>query len=139
MFEWCPNLCQVTVPPDMLDTAEAKWAPADDPVFQLVPLDFEPYVAQCFEDLGKPEVNFKTFWDMYSRLWDLVEITIPGDVTVTLSESIRDNGNGLLEPFALAHLKEPDLGIDGGEDNGNDEGEVPCVDFTDEEDEDELF
>lgn len=52
----------------MLDAAEEKWAPIDDPVFQLVPLSFKPYVTQCFENMGKPEVNFETFWDVYCRL-----------------------------------------------------------------------
>ena len=126
----------------MLDEAEAKWAPVDDPVFQLVPLDFEPYVTQCFEDLGKPEVNFKTFWDVYRELRDLVEVTVPGDITVALSE--RDNGDSPLEPFALEHLKEPDLRVSGdGDDEDEDEdegeGEVLRVVFTNEEDMDELF
>ena len=66
------NIPQIIVPPDMLDEAEAKWAPADDPIFQLAPPDFEPYVTQCFEDLGNPEVTFNTFWDVYCGLWDLV-------------------------------------------------------------------
>lgn len=122
----------------MLDAAEAKWAPADDPVFQLIPLNFEPYVVQCFEDLGKPEVNFGTFWDVYCGLRDLVEITVPSDVTVTLSDSIRDDDHQV-EPFALAYLNEPDLGDDGGEDGDDDEGGVLCVAFTHEEDGDELF
>ena len=114
----CPNFDQVIVPPDVLDAAEAKWAPSDDPVFQLVPLDFEPYVTQCFEDMEKPEVNFDTFWDVYRELRDLVEIAVPGDVTEALSESTRD-GDGTPEPFALAHLKEPDL--QGEEEQGEQE------------------
>lgn len=111
----------------MLDAAEEKWAPADDPVFQLVPLSFEPYVTQCFEDLGKPEVNTEKFWDVYHRLRDLVEIAVPDDVTATLGESIRDDGD----------VGKQDVGVD--EDEDEDGGGVLHVDFTIEEDRDELF
>jgi len=139
------TLGQVVVPPAVLDAAEAKWAPPDDPVFQIVPSDFKSYLTQCFEDLGKPEVNFETFWDVYCGLRDLVGVAVPGNVTVTLSESTGDGDNGMLEPFALAHLKELDLGVDGEGSEGYDEDgedveeEFPHVDFTNEEGGDELF
>ena len=93
----------------MLDEAEAKWAPPGDPIFQLAPPDFEPYVTQCFEDLGNPKVTFDTFWDVYCELQDLVEVAIPGDITMTLSKSIRGDADGMLEPFELVHLKEPEF------------------------------
>lgn len=67
-----------------------------------------------------------------------MEVTIPGDITATLRENTGDDVDGLSELFALAHLREPDLGVEGDRED-DDEGEVPCVDFTDEEDEDELF
>lgn len=122
----------------MLDEAEAKWAPPGDPVFQLAPPDFEPYVAQCFEDLGNPEVTFDTFWDVYCELQDLVEVAIPGDIAMTLSESIRGDADGMLEPFELVHLKEPEFkGIE--DDENEEEDDAPYVDFTNEEDEDQLF
>ena len=138
----------------MLDTAEKKWAPPDDPVFQLVPPSFEPYVNQCFEELGKPEVDIESFWDVYRRLRDLVEVAIPGDVVVAISEGTVDDGDNAPEPFALGHMKEPVLGgaavleddrdEGGGDENGEDEGEgdsgeILCVEFTNEEERDELF
>ena len=130
----------------MLNAAEEKWAPPDDPVFQLIPLDFKPYVTRCFEELGKPVVDFHTFWDVYCKLRDLVEITVPDVVVETLSESITDDSSGVSEPFAFAHLKKPVLGdivvdeVDEGEFGENeDEGEVLHVDFTNEEDRDELY
>lgn len=140
----CPNFNQVVVPPDVLDAAKAKWTPPNDPIFQLVPLDFEPYVTQCFEDMEKPEVNLDTFWDVYCELQDLLEIAVPGDITEALNESTRD-GDDVSEPFALAHLKEPDLqgeqeqGEQEEQEQEEEQEEVLCVDFTNEEDGDELF
>jgi hypothetical protein len=131
-------VCQVVVPSDVLDEAEAKWAPPDDPVFQLVPPDFEVYVTQCFEDLGKPQVTFGTFWDVYCQLRDLVDTAVPGDVVVTLGTTIRDDDDGVPVPFALDKLQEQNLEDEGGEDEG--EGDEPLrVDFTHEEGRDELF
>jgi len=142
MPDWCPNLCQVVVPPDVLDEAEAKWAPPDDPVFQLVPLDFEYYVTRCFEDLGKPEVNFDTFWDVYHGLRDLVEVTVPGNIAATLNENTGDDSDGIVELPAHAYLKELDFVADDGESDGgdgeDDEIGFPFVDFTNEEGRDEL-
>lgn len=142
----------------MLDTAEKKWAPPDDPVFQLVPPSFEPYVNQCFEELGKPKVDIESFWDVYHELWDLVEVTVPGDVVVTLNERTVDDGDNVPEPFTFGHMKEPVLGGtpipeddedeggrgengEGGEDEGeggDDGGEILCVEFTNEEERDQL-
>ena len=64
---------------------------------------------------------------------------------MTLSESIRGDADGMLEPFKLVHLKEPEFkGIedDENEDEDNeseDEDNAPYVDFMNEEDEDQLF
>jgi hypothetical protein len=44
---------QVLVPDHLLDEAEKKWAPDDDPIFQLVPPDFQVIVSQCYDDLGQ--------------------------------------------------------------------------------------
>lgn len=125
----------------MLEAAEAKWAPPEDPVFQLVPPDFESRITQCFEDLKKPVVNFDTFWDVYCDLRDLVETVVPDDLMVTLTESIRDDDDGVPESFTFAHMNEPDLGgveadVDGDEDI---EDGALYVDFTIEEGRDQLF
>lgn len=129
-------------------------------MFDLFPLDFEFYVTQSFEGLGKPEVNFKTSWNVYCNLWDPVETAVPGVMVGTFSESIMDNGGDVPEFFALAHLKKPNLeGVELDEDDvgsksevsknvvgenevgegRDDKGEIFCVEFTNEEDRDELY
>lgn len=132
---------QIVVPPELLDAAEAKWAPPDDPVFQLVPPDFESQVVRCFEDMGKPDVTFDTFWYVYCGLRDLVEIAVPSDVVITLSENTRDDADGVLDSFALAHLGEPELeGIMVEVDDIDEDIEgVIRVEFTNEEGGDQLL
>jgi len=98
-------------------------------------------VTQCFEDLGKPDITFDTFWDVYRELRELVDTAVPDDLVVALSESFRDDTDGAPEPFALAHMKEPELrgiGVDLGENEGIQDGAL-FVDFTIEEDRDQLF
>ena len=128
---------------------EAKYAPPNDPVFQLVPPDFEAYVTSCFKALGEPEVNFETFWDVYCRLRDLVENSIPDDVAETLRENVVDDDESTPEPEGFSQMKEPvvgDTGVERGRNDNEDKvvededsEEVLRVDFTDDEDDDELY
>ena len=99
------NLCQIVVPKDMLDAAEEEWAPPNDPVFQLIPPDFESHVTRCYEALGEPVVNFDTFWDVYCGLWDLVETAVPDVVAGSLSQSAMED-DCTPEPFALTHCQD---------------------------------
>ena len=124
--------------------AEAEWAPPDDPVFRLVPPDFESYVAQCFKDLGEPEVNFDTFWDVYHGLRDLVEITVPDDVVVILRGSVMMSEKCIEREAQVKSKYEGEAQIESEYEGevqveSEDEGEMVHVDFTNEEGRDELF
>ena len=55
------------------DEAEAKWAPPDNPVFQLVPSAFLEHVSSAYETMGRPAVTFDSLWDIFLQLRDLVE------------------------------------------------------------------
>ena len=39
---------QILVLDNLLTEAEKQWAPADDPIFKLVPPAFQEIVAQCY-------------------------------------------------------------------------------------------
>lgn len=132
------NARQIIAPGDMLDTAEEKWAPPNDPVFQLVPLDFESYVVRCFEELGELTVELESFWDVYRQLRDLVELAVPDVVAATLGESIADDDDSAPEPIEFA-LDDAEFDDDEDGEDDDDEGEMFCVDFTNEEDEDQLY
>lgn len=91
-------------------------------------------MSQCFEELGEPEVNFDTFWDVYSELRDLVEIAIPDSVVGTLGRSIEADIVGESEADVACESE-----VDEIVEDGDDEVEIPLVDFTNEEGLDELY
>ena len=45
--------------------AEDEWAPADHPVFQLVPPNIEVLFNTIYDRLGRPVVDFMSFWNIY--------------------------------------------------------------------------
>ncbi len=53
---------------DLLDAAEAKWAPPSHPVFQLVPPTFQELIEEQYRVLGYPAVSYETFWTVYQAL-----------------------------------------------------------------------
>ena len=95
-------------------------------------------MTQCFQDLGEPGVTHKTFWTVYHGLRDLVERTIPDRVMVTLSTRAEDEAEVGAEPFPLAHLKEPDLGVSKGGKDGDRTGALGTEDVW-SADEDENY
>ena len=113
----------------MLTRAEEQWAPADDPIFELVPPPFQEIVDKCYEDIGCPPVTIESFWQVYCDLRDRVDVAIPLNVVTTLNQSIfSEPGDDEDIEFSLAHLKAPDLGmlksVEVDEDGGNEEGYI---------------
>jgi hypothetical protein len=47
---------------------EALHAPPDHPVFDLVPPAFHDCVSNAYSEIGKPDVNVDTFWEVYLNL-----------------------------------------------------------------------
>ena len=47
---------------------EARWAPRNNPVFQLVPPTFAQQAATLYSDMGEPAVSSLTFWAVYQGL-----------------------------------------------------------------------
>ena len=111
----------------MLTEAEGLWAPADDPIFQLVPPPFQEVVNQCYKDLGCPPVTFDTFWEVYITLRDSVEAAISPSIVTSLSQSIFSEHEGEEEEFAMGHMKAPEF------DSRN------VIEVEDEEDVDEAW
>jgi hypothetical protein len=70
-----------------LDEAETRWAPPDDPVFQLVPPAFLKHVSSAYQTLQQPDVSFETFWDIFLELRDLVEVNaMPNQVSTEVQD-----------------------------------------------------
>lgn len=134
---------QVLIPDHILSEAEEEWAPDNDPIFQLVPPDFQIIVSKCYDDLGKPAVTFDKFWEVYCNLRDRVEEVISEDIVVSLNQSIFSES--VVEgPFALAHLKAPEIDMRNavdveGEGEGGDGNDIFHWNFTVDKDQDELY
>ena len=59
---------QVKVEQEALDHVKQLYAPADDPVFELVPPVFAGHAHGLYEAMGHPEVTSKNVWDIYRRI-----------------------------------------------------------------------
>jgi hypothetical protein len=59
---------QVVVPPELFDEVEQEYAPADHPVFELVPPAFNERAEALYDFIGRPVVQSDTFWDVYRHL-----------------------------------------------------------------------
>jgi hypothetical protein len=59
---------QIVVPSELFDEVEAKYAPPDHPVFELVPPPFHDRAVGLYAKMGQPSVSSDTFWDIYCEL-----------------------------------------------------------------------
>ena len=46
------------------------FAPPGDPVFQLVPPEFEKYALILYRSMGSPDLNSENIWEVYRELLD---------------------------------------------------------------------
>ena len=64
---------------------EALHAPPDHPVFELVPPAFHDYVSSAYSEIGKPNVNIDTFWEVYLNLLQRLDERHRGEVSEILT------------------------------------------------------
>ncbi|KAH7919661.1 hypothetical protein BV22DRAFT_1022606, partial [Leucogyrophana mollusca] len=64
---------KIHVPDELLDEMEDKWAPAEHPIFQLVPPEFETQAQLLYGAMGAPAVSSDSFWDIYTTLLNAFE------------------------------------------------------------------
>lgn len=68
---------------------EAKYAPPDHEVFQLTPPPFDRQASEYYNKMERPEVNSKTFWDVYRQL--LVHFKMQTNMDLDLATILQDN------------------------------------------------
>ncbi|KAJ7769107.1 hypothetical protein DFH07DRAFT_866763 [Mycena maculata] len=73
---------KIPVSSQILDEMEARFAPPDHEVFQLVPPEFDHWANIYYDSMERPVVQHKTFWDIYRQL--LAYFTQVPDVEVDL-------------------------------------------------------
>ena len=129
----------------MLNETEEKWAPADDPVFELMPPPFQDIVDRCYDDLGYSIVTVKSFWTVYCTLHDKVDAILPLTVITSFNQSIlSEPGEGENPPFSLADLEAPRLNMKNVIDADEiyvdeDEEGLFSASFTVDNDQDQLY
>ncbi|EIN10041.1 hypothetical protein PUNSTDRAFT_66483 [Punctularia strigosozonata HHB-11173 SS5] len=140
----------INVPREVLDEAEAQWAPHDHPVFNLVPPYFATFVQEVYASLGpQPPLSYSTFWEVYLHLLEacmaLVNSGSAGrsvndllSAQASAPASGEDQGIPLLEnltPVELGMHGVPKL-VEAVEDRNPEEEEQGIfAEFSDEEDE----
>lgn len=62
------HVLQIHVEQAAIDYVRQEFAPPDDPVFLLVPPEFELYAQALYESIGSPVVNSENVWDIYRQL-----------------------------------------------------------------------
>ncbi|EJD33870.1 hypothetical protein AURDEDRAFT_76626 [Auricularia subglabra TFB-10046 SS5] len=83
---------KVRVDEDLLDAAQEKYAPADHPVFQLVPPIFDARVQAAYATLGRPAVTVNTLWTIYSALLNEVSNHLtPGEQAIVYGISVTSD------------------------------------------------
>ncbi|KIK60632.1 hypothetical protein GYMLUDRAFT_244205 [Collybiopsis luxurians FD-317 M1] len=51
-----------------IQEAEQLYAPPDHPIFELVPAEFDYWANNYFQQIGSPEINHDTVWDVYVQM-----------------------------------------------------------------------
>ncbi|KAF8527657.1 hypothetical protein JB92DRAFT_3139803 [Gautieria morchelliformis] len=59
---------KVGVTQDAIEDIRAYYAPSQDPVFHLVPPDFEPLVQQVYIRMGSPRIERDSIWEIYANM-----------------------------------------------------------------------
>ena len=102
---------------------EQKYAPPDDPVFDLVPYAFAVCANAVWTDMGSPEPQFSNAWDIYLQICDVLQSMVwDGAFAECLSATSQ------LEPY----LDELPVDLRQNEDD-EDKGDTLIIDVTDNE------
>jgi hypothetical protein len=85
-------------------------------VFELVPAACEEHISATYARLGRPVVNFDSFWQVYNQLRDAVD----SDVLTSTNEEVLPNDNSHQQPkdrnrdqLPLSHLQPFEFGANG--------------------------
>lgn len=149
---------KITVPDTLLEVTERQWAPPTDSVFDIVPPSCNTHISSIYAQLGHPQINFYSFWDVYNQLRDAVDAEFLFDSSTGAFPEEQHTGISEDDPnvveLPLSHLRSCQFGGEDGVRPGQSiEEDVPeyragpsregsdddlVVEFTDDED-DEIF
>ena len=112
------------------------YAPADDPVFELVPETFGQFADTLYKSMGCPVISWKNVWDIYKELLfqfehldEATDCIEAWEIQVNLMDEDKDSGYPLIagQSDLLGGMdvidKEDHSYYMGGVNNGSDLGE----------------
>ncbi|KAF8262051.1 hypothetical protein EI94DRAFT_1773282 [Lactarius quietus] len=68
--EWKAADYKVAVPSETFNEIEQKYAPPNDPIFDLVPHTFAVHANAIWTDMRSPEPEFRNVWEIYLHIRD---------------------------------------------------------------------
>jgi hypothetical protein len=109
---------------------EQKYAPLDDPVFDLVPHAFAVRAHAVWMDMGSPEPQFSNAWDIYLHIRDALR-SVAGDGAFTQGLSAASQPEHYQEELPLDLRQDEDESLE--VDLSDHEGDTLTVDLMDTE------
>lgn len=131
---------QILTPPDLINEAEALYAPHNHPVLQLVLPLFETQATSHYNILGCPTVAFESFWTIYRWLLACFRIEPNEEMLQSIISSYNDVTREIVEDVIplIENQKELQNGRwVVGDDRPSRPSSVDSASFTDDE-QDEL-
>jgi hypothetical protein len=102
------------VPEDLVDEAECRWAPTDDPIFSLLPPNLQQHVSEVYVQIGSPDVSFNSFWNVYLHLQDAVDSSpLSHDIALELRSQEFVHEGGENQGLLLIELQPCEFGLNG--------------------------
>ncbi|KAI9459395.1 hypothetical protein BJY52DRAFT_1223027 [Lactarius psammicola] len=136
--KWKAADYKISVPPETLNEIEKKYAPPDDPVFELVPHVFAVHANTVWTAMGSPQPQFHNAWEIYLHIRDALRgIAQDGMLQQVLSSvSATPEPQHCLDeiPADLKPTDKDDLLI---VEDSDDEGSTLVIDLTEDKDYDE--
>ncbi|KAH9019451.1 hypothetical protein EDB85DRAFT_2153732 [Lactarius pseudohatsudake] len=138
--KWKATDYKISIPLEALDEIEKKYAPPNDPVFELVPHAFAIHANAVWTAMGSPQPQFNNAWEIYLNIRDALRGIARDRVLEQVLSSVMtadatsepQNRNCLDElPADLQPASEDELLT--VEETDNESG-TPVIDLTGDED-----
>ncbi|KAH9035212.1 hypothetical protein EDB85DRAFT_1889437 [Lactarius pseudohatsudake] len=140
LHKWKAADYKIPVPPEVLNEIEKKYAPPNDPVFELVPPEFAVHANTVWTTLGCPQPQFDNAWGIYLQIRDALRGVAQDGALVRVLSSVPTTSEPqhcLDEiPMDLEPIDEDELLI---VENSDDEGDMLVIDATEDEGDLEAF
>ncbi|KAH8984640.1 hypothetical protein EDB86DRAFT_2833457 [Lactarius hatsudake] len=68
--KWKAADYKISIPSEVLDKIEKKYAPPDDPIFELIPHTFVIHANVVWTAMGSPQLEFDNAWEIYLNICD---------------------------------------------------------------------